>query len=352
LDTQTFTEKQKEVWDSYLKRLANDWLELPIHHKPKAALALHRSGYGKQARAILTHLRESSALDDTYGMHWVENVNGYGWHQASVETQADIMEAFHEISGDKLVVEQMRKWLLRKRKLEHWPTTKSTTAGIYALLAMGEAGTSQALPIVTASDASMTKTISEAKDKSGDAVYLWSASEIKPTMQTVSIANKGNEPVTGGFTFEYYQKIEEVASHTTGDLGIKKTLFKKSLGSTELQRIVDQPLNVGDLLVVRLELTAKETIDYVHVRDSRPAGFEPVDVISGRHTTAGQSYYKTTGDVATQMFFDRLEAGTYIVEYEVRVNNAGNFSSGIATIQSMYAPEFSAHTKGQRIVVK
>jgi hypothetical protein len=38
--------------------------------------------------------------------------------------------------------------------------------------------------------------------------------------------------------------------------------------------------------------------------------------------------------------------GTYVLEYDIRVNNLGDFSNGISTIQSMYAPEFSSHTKG------
>jgi len=38
-------------------------------------------------------------------------------------------------------------------------------------------------------------------------------------------------------------------------------------------------------------------------------------------------------------------------EYELRVNNAGDFSNGITTIQSMYAPEFSSHSEGVRVSI-
>lgn len=33
-----------------------------------------------------------------------------------------------------------------------------------------------------------------------------------------------------------------------------------------------------------------------------------------------------------------------MLEYDVRINNVGTFNDGIATLQSMYAPEFSAHS--------
>jgi uncharacterized protein YfaS (alpha-2-macroglobulin family) len=47
-----------------------------------------------------------------------------------------------------------------------------------------------------------------------------------------------------------------------------------------------------------------------------------------------------------------MPKGTYVLEYTTKVNNTGIFSSGIATIQCMYAPEFSSHSEGLRIVAK
>jgi len=63
------------------------------------------------------------------------------------------------------------------------------------------------------------------------------------------------------------------------------------------------------------------------------------------------SYYQTTKDASTQFFFASLPKGTYVFEYEVWVNNAGKFTSGITTLQCQYAPEFSAHSGGERLVV-
>ena len=90
-------------------------------------------------------------------------------------------------------------------------------------------------------------------------------------------------------------------------------------------------------------------MEYVHLKDMRAAGFEPTDVISKYEWRDGLGFYKSTRDAATHYFFDQIKKGTYILEYTVRVNNAGNFSNGIATIQSMYAPEFSGHSKGERV---
>jgi uncharacterized protein YfaS (alpha-2-macroglobulin family) len=62
-------------------------------------------------------------------------------------------------------------------------------------------------------------------------------------------------------------------------------------------------------------------------------------------------YYESTRDASTNFFFSRLPKGTYVFEYPLRVVLAGDFSNGVTTVQSMYAPEFSSHSEGVRVKV-
>ena len=48
---------------------------------------------------------------------------------------------------------------------------------------------------------------------------------------------------------------------------------------------------------------------------------------------------------------DWLPKGTYVFEYDLRATLAGNFSNGITLIESMYAPEFKSHSKGERVTI-
>jgi len=74
--------------------------------------------------------------------------------------------------------------------------------------------------------------------------------------------------------------------------------------------------------------------------------------LSGYRYQDGLGYYQTVGDLGASFFFDRLPKGTWVIEYPLKVNNAGDFSNGITTVQCLYAPEFSAHSEGVRVVVK
>ena len=82
------------------------------------------------------------------------------------------------------------------------------------------------------------------------------------------------------------------------------------------------------------------------------AGFEPIDVLSSYRYKNGLGYYQSTKDAATHFFFDQLPKGTWVFEYPLRVNHAGDFSNGITTIQCMYAPEFTSHSTGIRLQVE
>ena len=104
-------------------------------------------------------------------------------------------------------------------------------------------------------------------------------------------------------------------------------------------------------------------MEFVHLKAMRASGLEPLSPtnlptrqftsssLSGYRYQDGLGYYQSTTDVATNFFFDNLPKGTYVFEYPLVINNAGNFSNGITTVQCMYAPEFSAHSEGIRIEI-
>jgi len=83
----------------------------------------------------------------------------------------------------------------------------------------------------------------------------------------------------------------------------------------------------------------------------RAAGLEPTETISTFKYQDGLYYYQSTRDLATNFFIGWLSKGTYIFEYPLRVSQKGDFSNGVTTIQCMYAPEFSSHSEGVRVII-
>ena len=83
----------------------------------------------------------------------------------------------------------------------------------------------------------------------------------------------------------------------------------------------------------------------------RASGLEIINQLSGYKWNAGLGYYESPGDLATHFFIQWLGKGTYVLEYDTRASQVGEFSNGISTIQSMYAPEFAAHSQGIKLEI-
>jgi uncharacterized protein YfaS (alpha-2-macroglobulin family) len=182
----------------------------------------------------------------------------------------------------------------------------------------------------------------------------WDSSEIKPEMATVKLTKKGDGIAWGSLYWQYFEDLDKITSAET-PLKLNKKLFKKTNTDTGEQITEITPnteLKVGDLVRVRIELRSDRAMEFIHMKDMRAAGLEPVNVLSQYKYQDGLGYYEATKDASTNFFFDYLPKGVYVFEYDLRVNNAGDMSNGITTIQSMYAPEFSSHSEGVRIEIK
>nr|WP_315202176.1 carboxypeptidase-like regulatory domain-containing protein [uncultured Flavobacterium sp.] len=356
LENYPLSDTLKKVTKRYLETAKKDWLSYSLYEKGLAALALNRFGEKDTAKKIIESLKETASNNEDWGMYWIANKAGWYWYQAPIETQALLIEAFAEVTNDTKSVDAMKVWLLKNKQTKNWPTTKATTEAIYALLMQGSDWLSvKDNTIFQIGDQKIvSKKLSE-NEKEAETGYIklnWKADEIKKEMATISITNKSKVPGFGGIYWQYFEDLDKIKSNSNTNLSVSKELYlKQSTNKGEVLKKItaNNPLKIGDLVTVRLLISAKEDIEFVHLKDMRASCFEPVDVLSGYQYKGGLGFYKSTKDAATHFFFDQINKGTYILEYDIRVNNTGNFSNGISTIESMYAPEYASHTKGIRV---
>ena len=348
----------KKAAKLYLEIAKRDWLSYSLYEKGLAALTLNRFGESVTAKKIIENLKETASNNEDWGMYWIANKSGYYWHQAPIETQALLIEAFAEVNHDTKSVDAMKVWLLKNKQTKNWPTTKSTTEAVYALLMQGNDWLSvKDNTIIKIGDEKiLTKKLSETEKEAGTGYIKlnWKAAEIQKEMASVKIENKSKVPGFGGIYWQYFEDLDKIKNNSGAVLSVSKKMYVKgrTFNSNETQDInIKTPYKIGDLVTVILTVTAKEDTEFVHLKDMRASCFEPVNVLSEYQYKGGLGYYVSTKDAATHFFFDRINKGTYVLEYDIRVNNSGEFSNGITTIQSMYAPEFASHTKGIRLKV-
>ena len=174
-------------------------------------------------------------------------------------------------------------------------------------------------------------------------------------MANISIDNPNKSPAWGAMYWQYFEDLDKVEIFEDTPLKIVKTLYKEENSPTGPKLITiteDSPLRPGDKVKVRIELRVDRAMEYVHLKDMRASGFEPINVFSQYKWQNGLGYYESTRDAATNFFISYLPKGTYVFEYPLRVVHKGNFSNGVTTLQCMYAPEFTSHSEGIRVEVK
>lgn len=69
------------------------------------------------------------------------------------------------------------------------------------------------------------------------------------------------------------------------------------------------PILPGDIVKVRIELRVDRDMEYIHMKDMRSAGLEPINVLSGYKYQDGLGYYESTKDAATHFFLITCQKG-------------------------------------------
>ena len=346
-------EAARPAVDYFLKQAAQFWLQLDSRQsQAHLALALNRFGDAATARKIMASMKERSKLDEELGRYWAELELSWWWYRAPIETQAVMIEAFDEVLGDQKTVEECKIWLLKQKQTQDWKTTKATADAVYGLLLRGAD--------LLASDAVVQvalggKTVEPDKVEAGTGFYekRFTPAEIVPAMGEVKLIKSDKGIAWGGLHWQYLEDISKITPHAQNPLRLKKTVFlQKPTKSGPVIEPVGGPVAVGDTLIIRIELRTDRDMEYVHMKDHRGSGLEPVNVLSQYKFQDGLAYYEATKDTATHFFIDYLPKGTYVFEYALRVAHRGAYQNGMALIECMYAPEFNSHSDSVRLEVR
>jgi hypothetical protein len=309
---------------------------------------------------ILKSIKERSVRNEEMGMFWRETELSWWWYRAPIETQALMIEAFDEVTADKQAVEDSKVWLLKQKQTQDWKTTKATADAVYGLLLRGRdllAG--DKLVEMSMGGISLYGSPSPAPSRvvpePGTGFYerRFTGPEIKPGLGEITVKKVDAGVAWGSVHWQYLEDMSKVTPYEGTPLKLKKSVFTKvNTRKGPVLESVKGPLAVGDELVVRIELRVDRDMEYVHLKDQRGSGTEPVSVLSQYKYQDGLAYYESTRDTASHFFIDYLPKGTYVFEYSSRVQLRGRYQSGIAEIQCMYAPEFGSHSESVNLTVQ
>jgi len=344
---------EKETVDTLITwaKADHQWTKLSRYSRAQTAIALNRFGEAETAQLIMKSVRENAVEDEEMGMSW-RMPRSWWWFDAPLETQALTIEAFKEVTKEQDAVDACALWLLQQKRTSRWTTTTSTADAIYALLLGNNTMlTPKAEVDVTLGGVPIKPDAAEAG--SGYFSKRYQPAEIKPSMAKIEVKNPNDAITFGALHWQYLEDIDKVTkSEDKMPIVIDRKLFVKEYTTKGPVLKPANRVKIGDTLVTRIELRVEREMEFVHMKDTRAASIEPVDVLSSYRWQDGTGYFQSTRDTATHFFFDRLNRGTYIFEYECRVFQNGKCKAGMTEIQCMYAPEFNAHSAGMMLESK
>ena len=290
-----------------LKKFAQDNKHLTMYGKSAQAVVLSGTAYDETARNALQSVVEHTVTSPEMGRYFdTERALG-GWASYRIPTQTFAIEALQRLSAqmptidgtpNAQLVDELKLWLLQSKRTQVWNTSRATTDAAYALLS---------------------------QPASGNQGLTWGAVSASYKVDAAKVQAAGN-----GFRIERRFEVERDGKWAK----------------------VDGEVHVGERVRWVYDITADRDFDQVSLQSTRPAGLEPRDPLSGVVWTNGVVCYRMVHDADNEYFIEHLPKGKHTFTDECVAVRAGRFDGGIARVQSVFAPEFSATSTPMKLIVR
>ncbi len=333
----------KQTFDFVIKNTEEHWHDLTLFGKAcfvRILVVLHKDSLAKE---IVEAMRQTYTQSESMGIYWNENHDYFSWYNNSIAVHSEAVRAFIESGmATEEEIAEMLLWLLKKRETTVWRSPVATVDVIDLLVctsSLNTAGGKITLPdgktIETEEDCAFVKRSLSSKD-------LKNAIKVEGPEDCIGFAS----------IYASYDADNSKITPASNQISIKKKTYRHEKrkgddGSTEdmLTEVKDgDVVNVGDKLEVILTVENEQDLDFVMVKDERPACLEPQKEISGYKWRNGCSFYQIITDTDIRFFFDRLYKGNYNLSYTLFVQAKGVYSSGISTAECMYSPSFRCNS--------
>ncbi|HEX4965243.1 MAG TPA: MG2 domain-containing protein [Thermoanaerobaculia bacterium] len=347
----TETERRRILDESFA-----DWTSLCPYLKTLLAFTLNRMGRADDARLVFDSVMDRAKTTPEEGTFWQPEERSWLWYNDTVDSHAAALRVLMELRPDDPRRHGLVQWLFVHKQLNHWKSTRATAEVLYTLAHYLEKEGELGIPekaTVEAGGQTTTFTFEPDRYTGKENRLIVPGDKIDPAHSAVVVEKETPGFLIAAATLHF--STDEPVKEGNGDLFhvSRRYFLRLSKGGETVLKPLDEGtvLKAGDEVEVQLTLSSRSPAEYVHLRDPRPAGLEPETVRSGWRWDLGPWCYEEARDSGTNFFFESLPAGEHTFAYRLRASLAGEFRVGPATVQSMYAPEFTAYSAGNVVKI-
>lgn len=338
----------QKVIDRTLNDITRQWKKYDADAKALSVIALANNSRMATARGIIKSLDQFAYDTPKKGTQFR--------NERSLIAYGHLLEAYAAADPKSRIIDGLRQYLIVRRQATDWGN-RGVTA--YVVSSFLNSGTRWAQPTVNPAlylDNSTTPSTMSAP--AGDAMVYSATLPTDTKNLRLDVGNAG-VPSYGAIVTSYIAPMQDIKAYSEDDeISVEKRLLVRDASG----KMQDAPkvLQVGQTVTVSITLKTTRPMSYVNVTDQRPATFEPVDQMSHyvgpsfwRASTGNDvPHYRENRDASTRILIDYLPEGTHVISYDVTVNNAGTYASGIVTATCDRAPSLTSHSAGSILDVK
>lgn len=294
---------------------------------------------GRKAKAALVLLNYEEYKDETLTI--VASLKEFMGKRIPVESEVILLELFERIEPGSEYVEKVREDLFLQKETEDWGAEIMTVSLINALVSTSPKEVySREIPIISVNGGFISLPVTQSLTGN----FTVNLDPLKVSGKTIKIERSSGVPAWGGIISQYICPVKDVKKVRLDDLAIDKHVYiKDDKGKLKETGSFKQ----GDKVSVVLNITCTKDMDYVVITDSRAACLQPDNKTSGIIFVDGLSLYREIRKEKTSFFIEHLPAGKYVISYECHADRNGEYSLGIAEVQSLYSPAQIAHSAGR-----
>ncbi len=318
-----------------------------------AAAVYHRLGDDVKATQYLDKVLARMKYNPLTGAYFAPEAQSWVWYQDTLTTQTATLKTLLEVRPQSDKIAPMVQWLLFNRQVTSWQNPAAAAKAIFALLDVMK--TNGALSSPTTYQIKWAGTQVKRSfapfDWTEDLQWVKQGTQLTRAAYQTQITKQGKTTDFASLNVIYTSADAKASPH--GVLNVARKYFIRfTENNVQKLRLVKDgdEIKVGDEVEVHLTLTADSAFEYVQLTDPKPAGFESADLHS-KWTWNPVSMYQEVRDADTNFFIDRLPAGKVELRYVLRPTMPGKFHAKPAQVQSMYAPQYGAHSAAEKITV-
>jgi alpha-2-macroglobulin len=368
--------KVREVLD----RVYKDRDGLTDYGRAMLAIVLAKVGDRNRAVVLIENFDNTARIDrETQTASWGRVRGWWWWYDSGLETTAMVLRAYLAVEPKHKYIPMIIRWLVRNRQGSRWYSTKDTAQCVYALAeylqASGELDPDMTVEVVVDGKLRNRLRITKANVLAVDASTLIGPDGLAPGPHTIKIHKRGRGYLYVSSYLRYYTREDPIkgAGHEVTVARKYIRLVPKEVEKTravwdrkqrkhvtekyktiQYDRVEVRPgeeLPSGTLLEVCLQIEAKNNFEYLLFEDPKPAGCEPVDLVSGSTYGGGTYANMELRDERVVFFATYLSQGVHKLAYRLRCEIPGTFNALPTRAEAMYTPFVRAISDSDRMAV-